>query len=310
MSREDAAPLHVRAATKAYGPVTALGGVDLTVDAGAVHGLLGPNGAGKTTLLSAALGLTRLTSGELLVFGRAHTEHGPARALQGVAGFVDRPRFHPYLSARRTLQLLADLDGLDGRIHVDAVLEQVGLADAAGRRVGGFSTGMVQRLGVAAALLRRPRLLILDEPTEGLDPGGSRDLRDLLRALADDGCAVLLSSHDMAEVESTCDRATIIARGRVVADGSLTALRAQAPAPLHRLRTSDDDAALRVLAASPGLHAERADPGLTVAGGVAAVDAGMLALGAAGIAVRALELAVPPLEALFFALTDETTSAA
>ncbi len=166
-----------------------------------------------------------------------------ARALEGVAGFVEAPRFYPYLSGRKNLELLAALDGDGAAERIDEVLEIVELAPRGGHRVGGYSHGMRQRLGIAAALLRRPRLLILDEPATGLDPAGMRDMRQLIRRLAGDGITVLLSSHQLPEVQELCDRVAIVDSGRVVYEGALSDLRRQGGAG-YRLRTSDDARAL------------------------------------------------------------------
>src|SRR5262249_11011580 len=152
--------------------------VDLTVETGDVYGFLGPNGAGKTTTLRMLLGLIRPTEGSVELFGRDPLRDG-ARALDGVAGFVEGPRFYPYLSGRRNLRLLADLDGGSARSLVEEVLGVVELRDRGDDKVGGYSHGMRQRLGIAASLLREPRLLLLDEPTTGLDPAGMRDMREL-----------------------------------------------------------------------------------------------------------------------------------
>ncbi|HUE26828.1 MAG TPA: ATP-binding cassette domain-containing protein, partial [Solirubrobacteraceae bacterium] len=172
-------PLEVRGLVKRYGTLTAVAGVDVTVRAGDVYGYLGPNGAGKTTSLRMMLGLIRPTEGTVRVFGRDHQE--TVRALEGVAGFVEAPTFYPYLNGRRNLELLAAFDGGGAAGRIDQALDAVELAHRAGDRVGGYSHGMRQRLGIAAALLRDPKLLLLDEPTTGLDPGGMRDMRLLIQ---------------------------------------------------------------------------------------------------------------------------------
>src|SRR5262249_22765047 len=176
----EAPPVATRGLVKRYGEIVPVDGVDLTVERGDVFGYLGPNGAGKTTSLRMLLGLIRPTAGYARLFGRDPLVDG-AKALQGVAGFVEGPRFYPYLSGRKNLELLADYDGDGARSRTDEVLEVVELRDRAKDRVGGSSHGMRQRLGIASALLRRPRLLLLDEPTTGLDPAGMRDMRDLVR---------------------------------------------------------------------------------------------------------------------------------
>src|SRR5438552_11439014 len=170
-----AAPLEIRGLVKHYGDLVAVDDVDLTVGEGDVYGYLGPNGAGKTTSLRMMLGLIRPTAGHVRLFGRDPLLG--VRALEGVAGFVEAPRFYPYLSGRRNLEMLAAYDGGAARDRIDESLDIVELADRASDRVGGYSHGMKQRLGIAAALLRNPRLMLLDEPATGLDPAGMRDMR-------------------------------------------------------------------------------------------------------------------------------------
>jgi ABC-2 type transport system ATP-binding protein len=289
---------------KRYGHLTAVDEVDLRVEVGEIYGILGPNGAGKTTFLRMLFGLVRPDAGTLRVLGRTWDEAGP-RTLDGVAGFVESPKFYPYLSGRKNLQLLAALDArrADGRI--DEVLDVVDLASRQGDKVGGYSFGMRQRLGVAASLLRDPELLILDEPANGLDPAGIRDMRALVKRLAASGLTVLLSSHNMEEVEEICDNVTIMRTGRVVYHGSISELRAQAPNPAYRLETSDDDAARRVAAANPRLTiAAHPAGGLALNAQLGDADAYVFALAEAGVAVRRLELEVTPLESLFFMLTE------
>ena len=303
------AAVEVSEVTKWFGETTALDEVDLTVSPGDVHGLLGPNGAGKTTLLSALFGLVLPDEGTLRLFGRTRAEAG-SNWLDGVGGFVETPRFYPYLNGRRNLAVLAGLDGGDAATLIDEALERVGLAGAPARqKVRGYSLGMRQRLGLAAAMLRRPRLLILDEPANGMDPAGIRDLRAALRRASRDGVTVILSSHDMAQVEEICDSATILTGGKVVAAGRLDALRASAPDPVWRMRTSDDSGTLALAAPLDGVKAGRHDDGgLVVHAATEDMDAFVLALGQAGIAVRGLELDRTPLEALFFQLTGENNS--
>jgi ABC-2 type transport system ATP-binding protein len=289
---------------KRFETTTAVDGVDLVVDEGQVRGLLGPNGAGKTTLLRLLFGLIGPDQGEIELFGHPL---GTADAvdLEGVAGFVEEPTFYPYLSGRVNLELFAELDGGVSRERVDEVLERVGLSDRGGDRVSGYSTGMRQRLGIAAALLRSPRLLLLDEPTSGLDPAGARDVAGLVRRLAADGTAVLLSSHLIGDLENVCNSFTVLRRGKVVWDGSAQQLREQAPGSAYRLATSDDARALAIAEHHPSLHATTSSTGelrLAVQG---AVDGYVLELGRADIAVRRLELVLSPLESMFFALTTD-----
>src|SRR6059058_959918 len=203
-------PVEVRGLVKRYKELTAVADVDLTVNVGDVYGYLGPNGAGKTTSLRMMLGLIRPTAGRVRLFGRDPMVG--VEALKGVAGFVEAPTFYPYMTGRRNLELLAAFDGGDARRRIDTALDVVELAGRAGDRVGGYSHGMRQRLGIAAALLREPKLLLLDEPATGLDPGGMREMRVLVRRLADEGMTVLLSSHLMTEVEELCNRVAIVGR--------------------------------------------------------------------------------------------------
>jgi ABC-2 type transport system ATP-binding protein len=297
--------VEARGITKWFGETTALDQVDFSVPPGVVHGLLGPNGAGKTTLLAALFGLVLPDEGTLRLFGRTRAEAG-ASWLDGVGGFVETPRFYPYLNARRNLALLAALDGGDAASLIDAALERVGLADARRQKVKGYSLGMRQRLGLAAAMLRRPRLLILDEPANGMDPAGIRDLRSALRRVAREGVTVVLSSHDMAQVEEICDSVTVLKKGKVVFAGGLEAMRSDAPDPVWRMRTSDDGAALDAAKDAEGVKASsRDDGGLVVFAVQDRLDAYVLALGQAGITVRGLELDHTPLESLFFQLTGE-----
>jgi len=299
-----APPIEVRGLVKRYGDLVAVGGVDLTVLPGDVFGYLGPNGAGKTTSLRMMLGLIRPTEGTVRLFGR-DPQDGVA-ALDGVAGFVEAPRFYPYLTGRQNLELCAALDGDGAAGRVDEVLDVVELRDRAKDRVGGYSHGMRQRLGIAAALLRRPRLLLLDEPATGLDPAGMRDMRLLVRRLADEGMTVLLSSHLLAEVEELCNRVAIVDRGRMAYEGTLEELR-RAAGLVYRLRTTDDDRALAVCEAQPGI----ADVAAATTGGTvfradseAAVGELSRALAEAGALVLELSPSQATLEDLFFALTE------
>ncbi|UQU62456.1 ABC transporter ATP-binding protein [Couchioplanes caeruleus] len=294
--------------TKTFGTLTAVDRLSLRVGQGEVYGVLGPNGAGKTTFLRMLFGLIRPDAGTVRLFGRTWQRDG-IRALDGVAGFIESPRFYPGLTGRRNLQLLAGLDGGAARTRVDEVLETVDLRERRHDRVGGYSFGMRQRLGVAAALLRDPRLLVLDEPANGLDPAGIRDMRALIKRLAASGLTVLLSSHDMAEVEEICNDVTIMRTGSVVHHGSIAALRARAPEQAHELHTGDDDRAA-MLAMTGGLEVTRpADGGLAVGGPQSRIDALVAALVGAGISLRGLTRRETPLEALFFMLTEPEAGA-
>jgi ABC-2 type transport system ATP-binding protein len=299
----DAAPVAARGLVKRYGDLVAVDGVDLSVERGDVFGYLGPNGAGKTTSLRMLLGLIRPTAGSVHLFGR-DVSIG-ARALEGVAGFVEGPTFYPYLSARKNLSLLADYDGRGARSRIDEVLDVVDLRDRAKDKVGGYSHGMRQRLGIAAALLREPRLLLLDEPTTGLDPAGMRDMRDLVRRLAGEGLTVLLSSHLLTEVEELCNRVAIIRKGRIVYEGALAELKASAPVGGYRLRTTDPLHARVVCTAQHGVtDVNLADGELRFVADEETVAALSLALGAAGIGITTLAPESASLEELFLHLTE------
>jgi ABC-2 type transport system ATP-binding protein len=311
--------VRARGITKCFDEVVALDAVDLDVAAGQIHGLVGPNGAGKTTLLGLLLGLAVPDRGSLEVLGR------PAgRALaapDGVAGFVDGPGLYPALTARGNLAALAALRGparAPGRgrgkiaptAHIGEVLQQVGLSDVADDRVRGFSLGMRQRLGLAAALLTRPRLLVLDEPCNGLDPAGKKHVHGVLTQLAADGATVVLSSHRMDDLEALCSEVTIVSTGRVVFSGPLGKLADASRALDYRLVTADQRAAREVAAATPGIQVidgagnRRDGESFAVRALLPALDELVPRLVAAGIAVRELTPVVSPLESAFLALTE------
>ncbi len=249
------------------------------------------------------LGLLRPTEGSVELFGRDPLVDG-AKALDGVAGFVEGPRFYPYLSGRRNLELLADYDEPNSRPRIDEVLDLVDLADRAKDRVGGYSHGMKQRLGIASALLRQPRLLLLDEPTTGLDPAGMRDMRDFVRRLAGEGITVLLSSHLLGEVEELCNRVAIVSKGRIVYEGALTELLARASTG-YRLRATEPERARVVCLAQQGIDGvELVGPELRFKADEEAVAALSVALGQARIGVTALVPERASLEELFLGLTE------
>ncbi|HZE30248.1 MAG TPA: ABC transporter ATP-binding protein [Actinoallomurus sp.] len=300
-----------RGIRKSFGDVVALDGVDLDVAGGQVHGLLGPNGAGKTTLLGLLLGLAVTDSGSLEILG---TPVGRTLAVpDGVAGFVDGPGLYPSLTARQNLSALASLRGHDAgsAAGVDDALEQVGLTDVADDRIRGFSLGMRQRLGLAAALLTTPRLLVLDEPSNGLDPAGKHHVHRVISGLAADGTAVVLSSHRMDDLAALCSEVTVLATGRVVFSGPVSKLAAQSGELEYRVLTSDPAAAHRVALDMPGLHVassrdgvERPDADvLVVRGPVPVIEELVVRLVQADVALRELAPVVAPLEAAFLALT-------
>jgi ABC-2 type transport system ATP-binding protein len=255
------------------------------------------------------LGLIRPDGGTAKLFGRDPLLEG-ARALDGVAGFVEAPRFYPYMSGRRNLELVAALDGGDAPERIGDALETVDLTPRQHDKVKGYSHGMRQRLGIAGALLRDPRLLLLDEPTTGLDPAGMRDMRALVHRLAGEGITVLLSSHLMSEVEDLCDRVAIVSRGRVIHEGALDELIATT-AGRYELRTTDDPRAAAVARGAEGIRDVAAgERGLTFSGEERAVAALSLELAQAGIGLRALVPRTATLEELFFRLTEDTPEAA
>jgi len=310
---ETTAAVRAQGITKCFGDVVALDRVDVSVAAGQIHGLVGPNGAGKTTLLGLLLGLSVADEGRLEILG---TAVGRALAApNGVSGFVDGPGLYPTLTARQNLAALSSLrNGRGARdAGVDEALDQVGLTAVAHDRVRGFSLGMRQRLGLAAALLTRPRLLVLDEPANGLDPAGKKHVHGVLNRLADDGATIVLSSHRMDDLESLCSEVTILATGRVVFSGPVAKLAAESRELDYRLRTPDPETARGIVGRTAGVRllegseaGLRHDPELLVVRApVPALDELLAALVTAGVAVRALAPVVSPLEAAFLALTEQ-----
>ena len=303
--------VRARAITKCFGNVIALDGIDLDVPRGRIHGVVGPNGAGKTTLLGLFLGLAVADSGSLEILG------APVRralaAPDGVAGFVDGPGLYPSLTARRNLSALEGLRGGAHPARIDEVLGEVGLTDVADDRVRGFSLGMRQRLGLAAALLTNPRLLVLDEPVNGLDPAGKNHVHRVLTRLAADGTAVVVSSHRMDDVDALCSEVTIVSRGRVAFSGPADKLRAESGEIAYRLITTDSGAARAAALATLGVHVadgpvtgQRASgDAVVVRAAVAALDELVVRLVHAGVAVRELAPVISPLEAAFLALTEQ-----
>jgi ABC-2 type transport system ATP-binding protein len=298
-----AEPVVARGLVKRYGELMAVDHVDLTVERGDVFGYLGPNGAGKTTSLRMLLGLIRPTAGSIGLFGRDTLDQG-ARALDGVAGFVEAPRFYPYLTGRRNLQMLADYDEPRTRCRIEEVLELVELRDRGNDRVGGYSHGMKQRLGIAASLLRAPRLLLLDEPTTGLDPAGMRDMRELVRRLSGEGITVLLSSHLLAEVEELCNRVAIIRRGHIVYEGTLVELKERA-GRTWRLHTTDLERARTIALAGGATELSVAGGELHFTAAEDVVAAVTIALGQARVGITGLRAEAATLEDMFLELTEE-----
>ena len=245
------AAIVTRGLTKRYGDVAAVDGLDLSVEVGELFGFLGPNGAGKTTTIRMALGLIVPTAGEVDLLGEV--VRSTSAPLERVGALVEEPAFWKYLSGRKNLEYFAragsgsDRPGTRARLaRIDHVLATVGLTEAANKRVKAYSQGMRQRLGIGLALLGEPELLVLDEPTNGLDPSGMREMRVLLRHLADAGTTIFVSSHLLSEVEAMCDRVGVMAQGRLVAQGTPRALRGAT----DRVRIAVDDAAAAIRAGS------------------------------------------------------------
>jgi ABC-2 type transport system ATP-binding protein len=285
--------------TKRFGDVLAVDNLSFEVDRGTVVGFLGPNGAGKTTTLRMLLGLVTPASGTARIDGRPYREL--ADPIRHVGALLEASSFHPGRSARNHLRVVATAAGLP-LARADQVLEQVGLAQAAHRRVGGFSLGMRQRLGLATALLGDPQVLILDEPANGLDPEGVHWLRGFLRQLADQGRTVLVSSHVLAEVAQTVDQVVIIAAGRLVTQSTLAALTARTD-QLVRVRTPQADT-LRSLLAAQGIHANPDGADQLLAAGTTTETVGKAAA-AAGIVIYEMSAERSNLEDVFLQLTSQ-----
>nr|WP_227993593.1 ABC transporter ATP-binding protein [Pseudactinotalea sp. HY160] len=295
--------ISTRALRKSYPGVrrrVAVDGLDLNVPAGGVHGFLGPNGSGKTTTIRMVLGLVRPDSGEITVLGKPVPAALP-EVIAKVGAIVESPKFFPNFSGRANLELLADAIGAP-RPHVAEVLAQTGLSDRAGDHFGTYSLGMKQRLAIAATLLKRPEVLIFDEPTNGLDPAGIHDVRATMRALADEGRTVLVSSHILAEVEQIADTVSIIGRGRLIAGGTVAEIIGARTATI-RIRVAEPERAVAVLAGAG--HATRLDHGTihVDSGDDPAVLNELLA--AHGLFASELLAERPGLESVFLDLTRE-----
>ena len=251
--------------TKRYGHVLAVDGLSLDVPRGRIYGLLGPNGSGKTTLMSMLLGLVRPTAGSFTLFGNSPEQGGLDKELHRIGALIETPTFYPYLSGRNNLAYFQGISGRGDAAELDSLLEQVGLGGRGGDKFQTYSLGMKQRLGLAYTLLGDPELLVLDEPTNGMDPAGMAEVRDLIRGLARDDRTVILSSHLLNEVEQVCDSVAILSHGRLIAQGDVAELLQERGSPQVRLRTTDDRKAWEILSALAWVDGVSADNGYLVA---------------------------------------------
>jgi ABC-2 type transport system ATP-binding protein len=300
------------ALTKRFGARVAVDNVDLRVPAGAAFGYLGPNGAGKTTLIRMLLGLTRASAGTMRLLGRPVPAERAA-ALARVGAIVEEPCFHAHLTGRENLRIIAAAREPEAHARIDGALARVGLSERADERVKRYSLGMRQRLGVARSLLADPELLILDEPTNGLDPAGIHEFRDMIRGFVAEGRTVLLSSHLLDEVEKICDSVAIVDRGRVVAQGPIAELAGGSTQTIL-IETSDDEHALEIFSAHRAVTSVKREPnGLRVSlrpeiGDAADDLSRRVVLG--GLAIRRFEPARVSLEQRFLEITSRLEEAA
>jgi ABC-2 type transport system ATP-binding protein len=292
--------------TKRFGERVAVDHADLVVPRGCAFGFLGPNGAGKTTLIRVLLGLTPATEGSMRILGRPVPEQR-AQALAAVGAIVEEPRFHRHLTGRENLRLASACRDAGTEARIGPALERVGLTERADERVKAYSMGMRQRLGIARCLLAEPELLILDEPTNGLDPAGILEFRQFVRSMVDEGRTVFLSSHLLDEVEKICDRAAIVDQGRILMQGTVSELAAGGK-PTIIIGCNDPQAAERIL-----LDASAVSESGEVAGGLrlvlsdgddAAVADIVRRLVEGGIAVHRVEPARVTLEERFLEVTS------
>jgi ABC-2 type transport system ATP-binding protein len=293
--------IQARNLTKKYGDKIAVNDLSFTVRPGIVTGFLGPNGAGKSTTMRMVLGLDAPTSGSVIVNGRPYAEH--ARPLHEVGALLEARAVHTGRSARNHLLVMAATAGI-GRRRVDEVIDMVGLADVAGQRVGAFSLGMGQRLGIASALLAGPQTLILDEPVNGLDPDGVRWIRNLLKQLAAEGKTVFLSSHLMSEMALTADHVIVVGKGRLLRDQSMADFIADAATNVVRVR-SPQAVELRRLVAAENVTTRSTSEGVLEIEGLSSDEIG-IAAAAAQITLYELSTQSASLEEAYMALTADS----
>jgi len=293
---------------KTFGSQAAVDGIDMVVPPGAVYGFLGPNGSGKTTTIRMLLGLVHPTDGRIEVLGEPVPD-AAGDILPRVGSLVEGPAFHPYLSGRANLARLdaADrfADPATSQARIDAALERVGLLAAARKRYRAYSLGMRQRLAIAAALLAPRDLLVLDEPTNGLDPQGTREVRHLVASLAADGTTVLVSSHLLSEVEQMCSHVGVMREGRLVAQGTVAEVRSAGARAVAEVTTADGELAAAVLRGMGLAAVAQTTTGASAIAGDTPPEQIVAQLVAAGVGVRAFAIQSPSLEDLFVSLTGE-----
>jgi ABC-2 type transport system ATP-binding protein len=294
--------LAIAGLTKRFGDVLAVNEISLSVARGEVLGLLGPNGSGKSTTLNMVLGFVRPSAGTIAISGYDLAQNRES-ALSSVGGLVEGSAFYPYLTGRKNLSMLASIRGLSPK-SVDAAIALVDLGSAAERNFGGYSTGMRQRLGVAAALLHDPQLIVLDEPTSGLDPAGTREMRHLIPRIAAEGHTVILASHLLVEVEQVCQRVAILKQGQIIAEGNVAELLRRDGALRIYVPESQIMNAQTALLARSGVNAVTVDDGSLVV--VASVDGAELnrTLAHAGIYASRIAPVERSLESVFLELTE------
>jgi len=293
--------------SKHFGAIKALNDLSLTVPEGTVCGLLGPNGSGKTTAIKVLLGLSRPTAGSARLLGRTAADGGFRSAIHQTGSLIEGPALYGRATARQNMRIQARARGLDdGEARITELLDLVGLTERADSKARTFSLGMKQRLGLALALIGDPRLVILDEPTNGLDPSGIVEIRELIKDLPQRGVTVLVSSHLLAEVQLMCDRVTIINRGKLIVDGTLDEVLAATGAAdghLVKVDPAESDAAVAALSAA-GFAASSSQPGaIAVDGGRAGADI-TRALAGQGIYLSELRGSGADLESVFLTLTE------
>jgi ABC-type multidrug transport system ATPase subunit len=300
--------LETQALTKRYGPILAVDSLSIQVPRGGVFGLLGPNGSGKTTTMSMLLGLVAPTSGTFRLLGR-DTESGQREALHHVGAIGESPAFYPYLSGRANLQYFQGIIGRGDSKDIERLLELVGLSSRAHSKFSTYSQGMKQRLSIACAMLGAPDLLFLDEPTNGLDPAGMAEVRELIRHLSGEGRTVLLSSHLLHEVEQVCDSVAILSRGRLIAQGAIRDLLRQRGA--IRLSTTDDTKAATIISALPWVMAVTAEKGYLMAEAPPERSWELTtALAEQGVAVKEMSPVQVSLEGYFLEVTGDDSPSA